>query len=86
MLVVDTDFDELRDVMEVVQDGYLEIRDCLANGVVPGDMALAEDDEGNGIEDPSKIAGRVRDRFHAMREHKRLINSVPSEPAEQATE
>ena len=91
MKVAECLFNPKRDIDEVIQEGYLEIRDCLEHGIVPGDMSLADDEEGNGIEDPSKIAGHVHDVFHAERERSRLSKSAaaaaaaPSEP-EKVTE
>lgn len=82
MKVSDCIFDPKRDIDEVIQEGYLEIRDCLEHGIVPGDLSLTDDDEGNGIEDPSRIAGHVRDVFHAERERSRLSKSAPAAPSE----
>lgn len=81
MLYVGRPFDPEKDIQEVVQEGYLEIRDCLEHGMVPGDLALTDAEETNGIEDPRKIAGSVRDRFAAEREKKRLAGVISTAQA-----
>lgn len=55
-------YDENRDIKEVDQFGFIDLAECLANGVVPSTVADSEADY-NGIEDPSEILGKPSDVF-----------------------
>lgn len=82
MVQTDCVFDPVKDLEEVIQEGYLSIADCLEHGVVPGDLAMSDGDEGNGIEDPSRISGHVRDVFHAERVRKSLAAAAAAAPVD----
>lgn len=56
-------YDPLRDCMEVIPDLGVDINDMLQTGIVKDS---GETLDNNGIDDPSKIIGRVRDNFDAM--------------------
>lgn len=62
-------FDELRDIQEVESGLAVDIDDMLRTGVVQ-DSPVNEPD--NGIDDPSRIIGRVSDVFDAI-EAQRVI-------------
>lgn len=64
-------FDPRRDLYEVDQFGFVNLRESLINGVVPADLGSPDDDY-NGIEDPSAIWGRPSDVFDGIR----MLNSI----------
>lgn len=59
-------FDELKDVHDVDQFGFIDLAECLLNGEVPANIADS-DDQYNGIEDPSEILGKPSDVFEAYK-------------------
>lgn len=65
MIVKDCPFDPVRDIAPVEQFGFIELKDALANSIVPSQMSESETDY-NGIDEPDKILGKPRDIFEAM--------------------
>lgn len=57
------EYSELRDCMAVVPNLGVDINDMLQTGIVKDS---GETLDNNGIDDPSKIIGRVRDTFDAL--------------------
>ena len=55
-------YDPLRDVQEVDQFGFVDLREVLETGVVPSDSSV-EDSEFTDIDDPESIIGRPRSNF-----------------------
>lgn len=65
MIVKDCPFDPVRDIAPVEQFGFIELKDALANSIVPSQMPDSETDY-NGIDEPDKVIGKPRDIFEAM--------------------
>ena len=65
MIVKDCPFDPVRDLSPVEQFGFIELKDALANSIVPSQMPDSETDY-NGIDEPDKVLGKPRDIFEAM--------------------
>ena len=65
MIVKDCPFDPVRDIAPVEQFGFIELKDALANSIVPSQMPDSETDY-NGIDEPDKVLGKPRDIFEAM--------------------
>lgn len=59
-------YNEVTDICEVDQFGFIDLNECLANGAVPSTIADSEA-QYNGIEDPSEILGKPSDVFEAYR-------------------
>lgn len=66
MIQSDLLFDELKDLHEVDQYGFVDLVECLANGEVPTQINDS-DVAYNGIEDPSSILGKPSDVFELYR-------------------
>lgn len=59
-------YNEMTDIHEVDQFGFVDLVECLANGQVPSTIADSEDAY-NGIDDPSEILGKPSDIFEGIR-------------------
>lgn len=57
------EFDDLRDIQEVVSGLAVDITDALETGIVK-DSTYEEDS--NGISEPERILGRISDTFDAI--------------------
>lgn len=57
-------FDPKRDIKKVVPNGALDLKAAFANNAVPATLQSSESAY-NQIDDPSSIAGRVKDRIDA---------------------
>lgn len=66
MIVKPCIFDEIKDVADVDQFGFIDLVECLKNGQVPSTIADSEA-QYNDIEDPSTIIGKPSDVFDAYR-------------------
>ena len=64
MIVKNCDYNEVRDLKDVDQFGFIDLVECLENGVVPSTVADSEANY-NDIEDPASILGKPRDVFEA---------------------
>lgn len=64
MIVKDLKFNEICDNDQVDQFGFVDLAECLKNGVVPSEIADSEA-KYNEIDDPSTIIGKPRDVFEA---------------------
>lgn len=78
MIVKDCLFDPVRDIAPVEQFGFIELKDALANSIVPSQMPESETDY-NGIDEPDKVLGKPRDIFEAMDAQKAAEQLVSSE-------
>lgn len=78
MLVKDCPFDPVRDIAPVEQFGFIELKDALANSIVPSQMPESETDY-NGIDEPDKVLGKPRDIFEAMDAQKAAEQLASSE-------
>lgn len=78
MIVKDCPFDPVRDIAPVEQFGFIELKDALANSIVPSQMSESETDY-NGIDEPDKILGKPRDIFEAMDAQKAAEQLASSE-------
>ena len=65
-MVCECRFDPEKDIHEVDQFGFIDLKECLANGEVPASIADSED-QYNGIEDPGEILGKPSDVFEAYK-------------------
>lgn len=65
MIVKDCPYNPVRDLAPVEQFGFIELKDALANSIVPSQMPESETDY-NGIDEPDKVLGKPRDIFEAM--------------------
>lgn len=79
MLVLDCPFDPVRDIAPVDQFGFIELKDALANSIVPSQMPDSESDY-NGIDEPDKVIGKPRDIFEALDAQKAAEQIVSVEP------
>lgn len=59
-------YDEVADLHEVDQFGFIDLAECLKNGAVPSQVT-GTDDNYNGIENPSEILGKPSDVFEAYK-------------------
>lgn len=78
MIVKDCPFDPVRDIAPVEQFGFIELKDALANSIVPSQMPESETDY-NGIDEPDKVLGKPRDIFEAMDAQKAAEQLASSE-------
>lgn len=78
MIVKDCPFDPVRDIAPVEQFGFIELKDALANSIVPSQMPESETDY-NGIDEPEKVLGKPSDIFEAMDAQKAAEQLVSSE-------
>lgn len=65
MIQYDLPFDPVRDIAPVDQFGFIELKDALAQSVVPSQLPDSDSDY-NGIDEPDKVLGKPRDIFEAM--------------------
>ena len=66
MIIKKCDFNDITDIKEVDQFGFVDLNECMANGQVPSSVSNTED-EYNDINDPSSILGKPHDVFEAYR-------------------
>lgn len=66
MIIKKCDFNDVTDIKEVDQFGFVDLNECMANGQVPSSVSNTED-EYNDIDDPSSILGKPRDVFEAYK-------------------
>lgn len=59
-------YNEDVDICDVDQYGFVDLVECLSNGVVPSSISNTEADY-NDIEDPASILGKPRDVFEAYK-------------------
>ena len=59
-------FNEIRDVHEVDQFGFIDLAECLSQGVVPSSISNTEDAY-NDIDTPDNIMGKPSDVFEAYK-------------------
>jgi hypothetical protein len=83
MIVKDCQFDPVRDLAPVEQFGFIELKDALANSIVPSQMPESDSDY-NGIDEPDKVLGRPSDIFEAMDAQKVAERLAASEDREDA--
>ena len=65
-MICKCEYNEIGDIKEVDQFGFVDLNECMANGQVPSSVSNTED-EYNGIDDPSSILGKPHDVFEAYR-------------------
>lgn len=83
MKVKDCPFDPVRDIAPVEQFGFIDLKDALANSIVPSQMPESETDY-NGIDEPDKVLGKPSDIFEAMDAQKAAEQLAASERKEDA--
>lgn len=59
-------FNEIRDVHEVDQFGFIDLAECLSQGVVSSSISNTEDAY-NDIDSPDNIMGKPSDVFEAYK-------------------
>lgn len=72
-----------KDIAEVDQFGYVDLRQAFENGYVPGDTGVV-DENFNDIDDPRSIVGKPGDAFEAMRMQDKIVEYVKSSSAKSA--
>lgn len=83
MIVEKCFFDPIKDIAPVEQFGFVDLKNALANSVVPSVMADAESDY-NGIENPDSVLGKPSDVFEAMDMQAALLDSANSDESKNA--
>lgn len=78
MIQYDLPFDPVRDLAPVDQFGFIELKNALAESVVPSQMPDSDADY-NGIDEPDKVLGKPRDIFEAMDAQKAAEQLASSE-------
>lgn len=70
-------FDPVRDLAPVDQFGFIELKNALAESVVPSQLPDSDSDY-NGIDEPDKVLGKPRDIFEVMDAQKAAERLVAS--------
>lgn len=65
-MICKCEYNDIVDIKEVDQFGFVDLNECMANGQVPSTVSNTED-EYNGIDDPASILGKPHDVFEAYR-------------------
>ena len=65
-MICKCEYNDIVDIKEVDQFGFVDLNECMANGQVPSSVSNTED-EYNGIDDPSSILGKPHDVFEAYK-------------------
>lgn len=65
-MICKCEYNDIVDIKEVDQFGFIDLNECMANGQVPSSVSNTED-EYNDIIDPSSILGKPHDVFEAYR-------------------
>lgn len=78
MIVKDCPYNPVRDLAPVEQFGFIELKDALANSIVPSQMPESDTDY-NGIDEPDKVLGKPHDIFEAMDAQKAAEQLASSE-------
>lgn len=78
MIQYDLPFDPVRDIAPVDQFGFIDLKNALAESVVPSQMPESESDY-NGIDEPDKVLGKPHDIFEAMDAQKAAEQLAASE-------
>lgn len=74
-------FDNICDIKEVDQFGFVDLGLCIQTGSVPSDVTASVSNY-NGIEDPQSIIGSPSDIFEAMRMHDEIKSNESSASAD----
>ena len=87
MIIKKCDFNDITDIKEVDQFGFVDLNECMANGQVPSSVSNTED-EYNGIDDPSSILGKPHDVFEAyrMQDYVKSVGKIDKTNKETTTE
>ena len=65
-MIFKCEYNDITDIKEVDQFGFVDLNECMANGQVPSTVSDTLD-EYNGIDDPASILGKPHDVFEAYR-------------------
>ena len=65
-MICKCEYNDITDIKEVDQFGFIDLNECMANGQVPSTVSNTED-EYNDIDDPASILGKPHDVFEAYR-------------------
>lgn len=79
MIVKDCVYNEMTDLHDVDQFGFVDLVECLENGQVPSTISDSEP-QYNDIDDPGSILGKPSDVFEAYRMQD-YVKSVGTQPA-----
>ena len=74
------EYDPVRDVQEVDQFGYLDLRQAFLTGTVEGSLAPA-DESYNGVDDPSSLLSSPKDTFEAIRQAEAVAKAKSAKSA-----
>lgn len=76
-------FNPLRDIAPVDQFGFVDLHDAYVNHCIPGDLIVNQEDY-NGVEDPSSLIGKSADVFEAYRKAQYVKSAESAAAAEAA--
>ena len=65
-MICKCEYNDIVDIKEVDQFGFVDLNECMANGQVPASVSNTED-EYNDIDDPASILGKPHDVFEAYK-------------------
>ena len=84
MIVKDCVYNEMTDIHDVDQFGFVDLVECLENGQVPSTISDSEP-QYNDIDDPGSILGKPSDVFEAykMQDYVKSVGSQSTAPVEQ---
>ena len=84
MIVKDCVYNEMTDIHDVDQFGFVDLVECLENGQVPSTISDSEP-QYNDIDDPGSILGKPSDVFEAyrMQGYVKSVGTQSTAPVEQ---
>ena len=86
-MICKCEYNDIVDIKEVDQFGFVDLNECMANGQVPSSVSNTED-EYNGIDDPASIMGKPHDVFEAykMQDYVKSVGKTKTDNKETTTE
>ena len=86
-MICKCEYNDIVDIKEVDQFGFVDLNECMANGQVPSSVSNTED-EYNGIDDPASILGKPHDVFEAykMQDYVKSVGKTKTANKETTTE
>lgn len=86
-MICKCDYNDIVDIKEVDQFGFIDLNECMTNGQVPSTVSDTETDY-NGIDDPASILGKPHDVFEAyrMQDYVKSVGKTNTDNKETTTE
>ena len=86
-MICKCEYNDIVDIKEVDQFGFVDLNECMANGQVPSSVSNTED-EYNEIIDPASILGKPHDVFEAyrMQDYVKSVGKTKTDNKETTTE